>query len=239
MIQVENQFEKSYLALRRKEGRLYSDEEVRRLPTVETSHPYFAEWRIRKESCDKLTRYLRKKNQTLKILDVGCGNGWLGSQLSKIENSDVTGIDINKMELMQAQRIFRNGDNLEFLMADIRDERIQSRKFDIIIFAASIQYFPSFDKIVSLCLQMLNANGEIHIVDSHFYSHSERAVARHRSQEYFESMDSSEMTQHYFHHEVDQLKKYVFKTLSNSSWIRRIVSRHKNRFPWICIMKSN
>jgi len=237
MIKTGNEFEGAYLALRRKEGRIYSDEEVKWLPTVDSSHPYFAEWRIRKQSCDKLMRYLRSKKQRLKILEVGCGNGWLCSQLSRIEDSHVTGIDINKTELKQAQRIFGKIDNLEFFMGDIGDERIQSIKFDIIIFAASIQYFPSFDEIISFSLQMLNANGEIHILDSHFYSDSGRVAARNKSKEYFHSMGFSEMTQHYFHHEVQQLNNYKFKVLYTPSWIRRILRIDKNPFPWISIMK--
>jgi ubiquinone/menaquinone biosynthesis C-methylase UbiE len=237
MIQAADQFEETYLALRRKEGRIYSDEEVRWLPTVDTSHPYFAEWRIRKHSSDKLTRYLHNKKQSLKILEVGCGNGWLCYQLSKIEHSKVTGIDINKMELKQAQRIFGKIDTLEFFLGEITDERIRSRKFDMIIFAASIQYFPSFDEIISPCLQMLNANGEIHILDSHFYSDSGTLAAKNRSEEYFQSMGFSEMRQYYFHHEMEQLKKYDFKMLFNPSRIRRIFRTDKSPFPWICIMK--
>jgi ubiquinone/menaquinone biosynthesis C-methylase UbiE len=236
MIEVGNQFEETYLALRRKEGRIYSDEEVRWLPSVDTSHPYFAEWRIRKRSCEKLVGYLRSKKQSLKILEVGCGNGWLCYQLSKIEHCKVTGIDINKTELKQAQRIFGRLDNLEFLAAEIADEKIQHRKFDIIIFAASIQYFPSLEEIISSCLQMLSVNGEIHILDSHFYSDSGSATARNRSEEYFHSMGFSQMTQHYFHHEAQQLKKYNFKILYNPSRMRRIFGIDKNPFPWICIM---
>ena len=237
MIPVANQFEETYLALRRKEGRIYSDEEVRWLPTVDTSHPYFAEWRIRRHSCGKLTRYLRNKKQSLKILEVGCGNGWLCYQLSKIEHSKVTGIDINKTELVQAQRIFGKIGNLEFLIGEIVDDRIQSRKFDITIFAASIQYFPSLDETISSCLQILNANGEIHILDSHFYSDSGTLAARNRSEEYFDAMGYSKMTQHYFHHEVQQLKKYNFKMLYNPSRIRRVFRIEKNPFPWVCITK--
>ena len=236
MIEVGNQFEETYLALRRKEGRIYSDEEVRWLPSVDVSHPYFAEWRIRKHSCDKLVGYLRRKKQSLKILEVGCGNGWLCYQLSKIEHGKVTGIDINKTELNQAQRIFGKIDNLEFLAAEIADEKIRHKKFDIIIFAASIQYFPSLEKIISSCLQMLNANGEIHILDSHFYSDSGSVTARNRSEEYFQSMGFSQMTQHYFHHETQQLKKYKLKVLYNPSRMRRIFGIDKNPFPWMCIM---
>jgi ubiquinone/menaquinone biosynthesis C-methylase UbiE len=237
-MQVGNQFEETYLALRRKEGRMYSDEEVRWLPTVDSSHPYFTEWRIRKHSSDKLIRYLRNKKQSLRILEVGCGNGWLCFQLSKIEDSEVIGIDINKTELKQAQRIFGKFNNLEFVMAEIGDERIQSTKFDTIIFAASIQYFPSLDEIILSCLQILNEKGEIHILDSHFYSISKTVEARSRSERYFQSMGFSEMTQHYFHHDVQQLKKYNFKVLYNPSRMRRIFRIDKSPFPWIYIMKS-
>src|SRR5262249_25536565 len=128
-------------------------------------------------------------------------------------------------------------DNLEFLTGKISDEAIQSRKFDIIIFAASIQYFPSLDETISSCLQMLNSNGEIHILDSYFYSDSGRVEAINRSEEYFQSMGFSQMTQHYFHHGVQQLQKYNFKMLYNPTWMRRIFRIDKNPFPWVCIMR--
>src|SRR5256885_16517519 len=98
-------FEESYIALRRKENRIYSDKEVAQLPDIDIQHQHFKEWMIRKASAKKLINFFKKKKQPLKILEIGCGNGWLSNQLSGIENSDVTGLDINMEELQQAGRV--------------------------------------------------------------------------------------------------------------------------------------
>src|SRR5215467_13900511 len=99
-------FEKNYIALRTREKRIYSDDELRTLPSVPTNHPHFKEWAIRKKSCDQFIRYLESKKTILSILEVGCGNGWLSYQLSRIPGSKVIAVDINLTELRQAARVF-------------------------------------------------------------------------------------------------------------------------------------
>ena len=142
MIVSEN-FEEKYILLRRKENRLYTDEQLKWLPEIEVSHPHYKEWQARKRSCNKLIQHLGNKRTDLNILDVGCGNGWLCHHLSKIPGSSVAGIDINKTELDQAKRVFDHIENVEFFYGGIDNESIRNEKFDAIIFAASIQYFPS------------------------------------------------------------------------------------------------
>ncbi|HET6768518.1 MAG TPA: hypothetical protein VFH08_14000, partial [Chitinophagaceae bacterium] len=71
------------MQLRKKEQRLYTDGEVRNLPQVPVTHLHFKEWLVRKRSCDRLIKYLDKKNKRLHILEIGCGNGWLSAQLAK------------------------------------------------------------------------------------------------------------------------------------------------------------
>ena len=39
--------ENCYLKIREKEGRIYSDDEVKMLPEIRNSHKYFSEWNIR------------------------------------------------------------------------------------------------------------------------------------------------------------------------------------------------
>src|SRR5438045_3657839 len=170
---VLNNFEENYLLVRQKEGRLYTDEQVKWLPEIEQSNPHYKEWQTRASSCNKLIQHLSGKKRKLNILEVGCGNGWLCHHLSKIPGSDVAGIDINKVELDQAKRVFDSIENLEFFYGEIIDENTRNGKFDVIIFAASIQYFPSLDEILPLALELLNPGGEIHILDSHFYKSSE------------------------------------------------------------------
>ena len=76
------EFEQLYVDLRSNEQRIYSDEEVAWLPDVDEDHVHKKEWQIRKVSAEKLVQYLKHKKRPLKILEVGCGNGWLSCQLS-------------------------------------------------------------------------------------------------------------------------------------------------------------
>ncbi len=233
-----NNFEKEYISVRQRENRLYSDGQVKLLPEIERSHPHHQEWQIRSYSCRKLVTWLANKKRKLDILEVGCGNGWLCSQLSKITTSKIKGIDINQTELAQAKRVFGHIQNLEFLHAEIVDQNIRNQKFDAIIFAASIQYFPSLNEILPIALELLSPQGEIHIFDSHFYKPSEMNTARERSADYYRSIQFSEMSKYYFHHCIDELKSYRHKILYNPGSIVHRITKNKNPFPWICIYRN-
>ena len=50
---VPGDFEKLYIRLRQKEGRIYTDEEVAHLPSIPQHHPHYKEWQIREESSEK------------------------------------------------------------------------------------------------------------------------------------------------------------------------------------------
>lgn len=234
MIEVNN-FEEQYLLVRQKENRLYSDEQVRWLPDISKDHPHHKEWQIRADSCTRLFDHLLATKLTPDILEIGCGNGWLSHQLSKIPGSNVAGIDINKTELDQAKRVFDQIENLEFIYVTIDDERLREEKFDAIVFAASIQYFPSLAEIVTLALQRLKSEGEIHIVDTNFYRSHDLDTARARSMDYYRSLQFPGMSNHYFHHTMEELEAFRHKILYRpGSLLNRFLSA-KNPFPWICI----
>ncbi|MEI9943399.1 MAG: hypothetical protein WDN26_04195 [Chitinophagaceae bacterium] len=55
---------------------------------------------------------------------------------------------------------------------------LKDRQFDIIIFAAAIQYFPSLAGIINTALDLLKEDGEIHIIDSHFYHSDESGCSQ-------------------------------------------------------------
>ena len=230
------EFEQLYIDLRCREKRLYTDEEVAWLPDVNEDHIHRKEWEIRKASCKKLIRYLRHKNRSLKILEVGCGNGWLSYHLSQIRYSHVVGIDVNFVELQQAQRIFNAIPNLHFFHTDI-DSLPGSEKFDIIVFAASIQYFSSFSDVIETALSRLHDGGEIHIIDSHFYLETDVETARQRSQEYFHDRGFEKMENFYFHHTLKALDEFNYVILYDPNSIFNKILKKKNPFHWICIKK--
>jgi len=147
----------------------------------------------------------------------------------------VAGTDINLTELSQAKRVFGHVENLEFFNGGISQETINGEEFDIIVFAASIQYFRSFEEIVSKALRLLEPTGEIHILDSFFYRSSELETARRRTAEYYESIQSPEMTKHYFHRCVDELKPYHHHIFYNPYSFTHRFTKNNSPFHWICI----
>ena len=230
-----NQFEKLYLQLREKERRIYTDEELVALPEIDGTHPHHGEWQMRKQSMQRLVTYLQKKQQPLKILEVGCGNGWLSHRLSAIPASKVIGADINFTEIQQAAGIFQHIPNLHFIYGAIDADTFEEKQFDVIVFAASIQYFPSLHGIISRAMKLLRPNGEIHILDSHFYSREELGNARDRSRLYFQVAGFPGMMDFYFHHCLDDIAHHHYSMLYDPDSLFNKFSRNKNPFPWILI----
>lgn len=229
--------EEIYLTLREQEGRIYSDQELTLLPLVPKNHPLSFEWKVRKNSSERLIQYLSSKRPPLKILEIGCGNGWLSYKMSKIDRSEVTGLDINMTELGQAARVFGHQQNLKFVYADIFESSLTSQKFDIIVVAAVIQYFPEPKKLIDQLMGLLRENGEIHIFDSPLYKSEEESFAAHqRSSSYFHKQGAPAMNRYYFHHSNLFLNKYPIKQVK-PSLVDKVFKRFP--FPWVIIKKDS
>jgi SAM-dependent methyltransferase len=232
------QFQDQYIALRRKEDRLYSDAQVRHLPAISKEHPHYEEWVTRKRSSDRLLKHLRKMRRPLNILEVGCGNGWLSHKLSMLKDAMVTGYDINLVELEQAKRVFARKPNLQFTSLDPIMPGIIKDRYDVIVFAASIQYFSSLEKALYNALQHLQANGSIHIIDSHLYKAAEVEAAKERTAEYYASLGFPALSDHYFHHSINALQPFNCRMLHNPHTFWNRLTHRKDPFHWVCIKKT-
>ena len=231
-------FETLYTQLREKEGRIHPDEEVAQLPMVSPAHPHYKEWLIRKDSSQKLVSWLKKKKKPLDMLEIGCGNGWLSHKLSTIPRSMVIGTDINFSEIQQAARVFQHAPNLHFIYTYAEPGIFKEKRFDIVIFAAAIQYFESFPETIKNALNWLKQDGEIHILDSPFYSAMEVSPARQRSRDYYESKGFPGMIDYYFHHSFEELKKFNYEILYQPGKLIKRFTGNKNPFPWIVIRST-
>jgi ubiquinone/menaquinone biosynthesis C-methylase UbiE len=231
-------FERYYVAARVKESRVYTDAQVRQLPEMAPDHLYCHEWQIRKRSAERFLKALSAERKPMSLLEIGCGNGWLARQCALIPGVRVTGLDINTLELKQAQRVFQQQENLQFIAGDIRSGILQGRKFDRVVFAAAIQYFPSVREILGVVCDHLAENGEIHILDSFFYDKRELADARSRTRAYYHSLGVPEMTAYYFHHALEDLTPFPYQIVTRHSWLKRLITGPEKVFPWIKIKKS-
>ena len=229
-----------YLRVREKEGRLYSDDVVARLPFVANGHPLANEWRARSASASRLTRYLARQPKPLTILDLGCGNGWLSNLLSKSGHC-VIGADQNLYELKQAARVFSANPNVTFLDVDIFSAPFAPETFDVILLASAIQYFSNLPVLLNVLFQYLKPQGEIHIIDSPLYTNEEIPDAIQRSGQYYASLGFPEMAEQYFHHCVTDLNPF------DPQWLyrprprdlrQRLLRSVDSPFPWLVINKQ-
>jgi SAM-dependent methyltransferase len=203
------------------------------LPEIAPTHLHATEWRIRKASSERLVNYLTRKRRSLRILEVGCGNGWLSAKLAGIPGADVIGLDINLSEINQANRVFVR-DNLEFVYDVFNEDSFPDIKFDVIVFAASLQYFPSVKAVLDLALSQLVPDGEVHITDTHFYKPEEVAKADERSRNYCRALGYPQMSDHYFHHSIEELSGLHYHILLNPHSIMRLLDR-RGPFHWITV----
>lgn len=225
----DSSFDSLYINIRKKEGRLLSDEEVKLLPFLASSNKHAKEWNIRAKSMQRFQKYLNASNINA-LLEIGCGNGWFSHQCSK-HTEQVVGIDINPIELKQAQRLFQH-DNLHFYEWNLFTKPPFDMQFDCIVLNAVIQYFPDFHALVNRLQELLNQQGEIHIIDSPFYSKDKVDAARNRSLAYYSQMGVPQMADHYFHHDFDNVKGFDVLYQPSSNKISNWFARKDSPFSW-------
>jgi len=227
-----------YLRVREKEGRLYSDQIAARLPDISPHHPLADEWRARTESANRLVHYVARLPQPSRILEVGCGNGWLSHKLASIGGVHVWGLDRGGSELVQASRLFC-ASNLAFVNADIFCSPFAPHSFDLIVLASVIQYFPDLAALLRVLQNLLVSGGEIHVLDSLLYSENELASARERTRAYYASLGFPEMAGYYFHHTLSSLHPFSPRWLYRPrDWQTRLGRRLgwiMPPFAWFCI----
>lgn len=234
----QNDFEEAYLSVRRKEGRVYSDEMVRQLPVVPKGHPQEKEWGLRRHNVQQLLSHLQEQAPK-HILDLGCGNGWLTHQLVAGQgNCSVLGLDVNIVELEQAQRLFTSP-SCQFAYGDIFKADLSIASFDSIILASCAQYFPDFPALLNRLLVLLKPEGEIHVFDTPFYSAAEIAAAKERTSAYYREQGQTAMQEHYFHRAWTELQTYRYKTQYNPNTLANRLKRKFGStispFPWLII----
>ena len=238
-------FQDAYLKARDKEGRLYETNVLQYLPYIVENHPLANEWRTRKRTAEKFASYLASKRTPLKVLEIGCGNGWLTHYLAKkVPDSQFAGIDVNLPELKMAAEAFKDVEIINWIYNEItHDQVLPDQYFDIIFFAAAIQYFPELGKLFAKVAKYLAPGGEIHILDSPFYSEKQAQKATKRSLDYYAN-SAPEMANYYFHHTLKNLNQSGFKVKKMNatalfSFLKKLDKKGLwDYFGWYCLNKS-
>lgn len=222
-----------YLEVRRREDRVLKDEVVKSLPLVSKSSLYAKEWNWRKRSFQRFMASL-PKGSPLRILDLGCGNGWMANRLAENPRWAVFAVDLNQEELEQGARLFGRS-NLKFYYADILEDKFPEQPFDIILLAASVQYFPDLQRLIVCLRKQLAPNGQIHLLDSPCYgSREEQMAAKQRTVNYYQTIGAPEMAAFYHHHLWADVKALGGIDLNNTLWTKVLQKfGWLSPFPWL------
>ena len=232
-----------YHRVRLAEGRVYTQDTLRKLPEVSKDHPHRQEWLIRQKSAKLLCRYLQKKAGLEAILDLGCGNGWMTHFLAKHLDCSVTGLDQNLPELQEAANVFSDCSRLQFGFGDIFEPIFGSASFDQIVLSSCIQYFPDKKKLLETLFGLLRKNGQIHIIDSPVYQENELEATKARSEAYYQKLGFPEMAKSYHPCTFDDLKPFYphfqYRPTRFVQFGCRLWRRVFRPFPWIILERKN
>lgn len=197
-----------YLEVRKAEGRVLSPEALRALPEVSPNDPHSREWRIRTATADLLIRHLRRKNEPLHILDLGCGPGWMIARLVEGLGATGVGIDCNRSELERGAQAFADLEGLDLVYGDIFEPIVEESSFDAIVVASVLQYFSEPTALLERLRDLIKPGGEILIADTPFYRREEIPAAAERTRAYYTEIGFPQMAEHYHHHSLDDLARF-------------------------------
>ena len=225
-------FSEIYLKVREKEGRLYSDEQVKKLPEIDPKHPHSLEWVLRKKSATRFVNYISKNKKIGKVLEIGCGNGWFSNYIAEKCGVQVCGLDLNLPELEQAARVFDHP-NVYFTYGDIFANAPFQKNLDLIILNSVAQYFPDLNFLFARLSQFLKPGGEIHVMDSPFYSSNNVYKARLKTIQYYKELGFPAMSVNYFHHSFEEIKQFDILYYGHSNKFYQLINWNDSPFMWL------
>jgi ubiquinone/menaquinone biosynthesis C-methylase UbiE len=167
-------FIRDYETVRRAEGRgSPSAEYYRALPFRDLSGLHRADWKIRARSFNVLvknvlTRLQAPLERSLKIIDLGAGNGWLSGRLAA-QGDRVIAVDllVNEQDGLGAWKYYEH--SFTPVQAEFNHLPVMDCFVDAVIFNASFHYSENYAETLKEALRVLSPQGLVVILDSPVY----------------------------------------------------------------------
>jgi SAM-dependent methyltransferase len=173
-----SRFIADYETVRRSEGRgSTSANYYRALPFKDLSDQHVTDWAIRARSFNVLvknvlTRLQAPLERSLKIIDLGAGNGWLSNRLSA-QGDRVLAVDllVNEQDGLGAWKYYEH--SFTPIQAEFNHLPVMDRFADAVIFNASFHYSEDYAETLKEVLRVLSPKGLVVIMDSPVYRRSD------------------------------------------------------------------
>lgn len=105
-----------------------------------------------------------KRKDSLKILEVGCGTGLLGSHFIN-NNNQLIGVDTSSGMLDVFNKKFINYDTIKSYLLNLEKEDFEENEFDLIISSMAFHHLKNPKALIAKLQKMLSPNGQIIIID--------------------------------------------------------------------------
>ena len=109
-----------------------------------------------KISCENIFEFLKDKEYT-KLLDIGCGTGYLIDMLAKVHDAEYTGVDLSPEMIKQANN--KKIKNAKFVEGRSDEIPFDDNTFDIITCSQSFHHYPDTDKAMQEAKRVLKPGG--------------------------------------------------------------------------------
>ena len=109
-----------------------------------------------KISCENIFEFLKDKKYT-KLLDIGCGTGYLIDMLAKVHEAEYTGVDLSPEMIKQANN--KKIKNAKFIEGRSDEIHFNDNTFDIITCSQSFHHYPDTDKAMQEAKRVLKPGG--------------------------------------------------------------------------------
>jgi len=97
-------------------------------------------------------------NESIKILDLGCGDGVVTNYIASIckVNDKVFGVDINPIRLERAKK---NCQNANFILGDATKLQFSNNSFEVVVLHHIIEHIPNNERVLEECHRVLKEDG--------------------------------------------------------------------------------
>ncbi len=166
-----------YATIRHAEGRGSNDPEYyRALPWRDLSGKNAAQWAIRARSyrCFErkvLRRIERTAHRSLRILDLGAGNGWMTNQL-RLGGHHPVALDIFTDSLDGLGALRHYVQQPEGVAAEFDSLPFRDGSFDMAIYNSSLHYSSDYARTLNAVRRCLRDDGYLFVIDSPVYDTS-------------------------------------------------------------------
>lgn len=113
---------------------------------------------------------LRKNNKKkYRILDLGCGTGFITSKLYKNYDFEIDAVDIAENMMQVLKKKIQNASNVHVYVREasefLRDSIASHKQYDLIIFSTFLHHLYDYTKIVRQGIELLAPDGYIYILN--------------------------------------------------------------------------